>query len=776
MKLISLYIENFGCFSGFELDFNTGITTINRPNGFGKTTLAEFIRAMFYGFPRKTKTLEKSKRQKYTPWNGGSFGGSLVFAYEGKRYRIERSFGSTPKGDTFTLIDLTSNRRSNRFSADIGMELFGLDSDSFERSTYLPQMQEEGILTTAAIQAKLSNLVEDSSDVGNYDKAITILRAKRSALIPYRGSGGSVAETAGQMTQLQLQLDLAQQRYRQLLDLREEAARTEKRLEHIKTALGQIQQKQSAAAAYAVQAVRQGEYQRLCQAYEQICMQIDAIFDAYPAGFPELSELSTAEATADRLAVLENQIACMATDVQPKEHLRNRMGTERPLPSQEELAMCRRKCEAFTDFQQKLHEAEAALTKQMQMERDVLAMQPPKSPATAVIAAWAISLSAVGAGAVLMYMQQYLYGAVALGIGVAAMAVAAAQMLTRSKRRNGQLLKQQQASDQRIAAAQEHVAALRRQSGQCCEEIVQFLGDFGIDVPPQHFPAGLARLEHKVGAYDRFRQWKAVSTQLRSELEDCFLRYGQKPEGDLRIKLRQMRDALQEYRMLGERKQKLAGQLAQMEREFPQISSALPPQAEDESALEEQARSLLHTDAELTEMLLRQKQDIRLLQAQTEQIPSLQEELERLQGQLTADRESVRILDETMAFLQQARECLSTAYMGTIRSRFDCYLGQLGVSTGEKYLIDTELQVQLERMGQTRELAYFSAGQTDLVMLCMRLALVDALFKAEDMFIILDDPFVNLDDVHTAQACKLLQTLAQKRQIIYLTCHSSRSI
>ena len=254
------------------------------------------------------------------------------------------------------------------------------------------------------------------------------------------------------------------------------------------------------------------------------------------------------------------------------------------------------------------------------------------------------------------------------------------------------------------------------------------------------------------------------------------MRYGQKPEGDLRIKLRQMRDALQEYRMLGERKQKLAGQLAQMEREFPQISSALPPQAEDESALEEQARSLLHTDAELTEMLLRQKQDIRLLQAQTEQIPSLQEELERLQGQLTADRESVRILDETMAFLQQARECLSTAYMGTIRSRFDCYLGQLGVSTGEKYLIDTELQVQLERMGQTRELAYFSAGQTDLVMLCMRLALVDALFKAEDMFIILDDPFVNLDDVHTAQACKLLQTLAQKRQIIYLTCHSSRSI
>ena len=75
-----------------------------------------------------------------------------------------------------------------------------------------------------------------------------------------------------------------------------------------------------------------------------------------------------------------------------------------------------------------------------------------------------------------------------------------------------------------------------------------------------------------------------------------------------------------------------------------------------------------------------------------------------------------------------------------------------------------------------RELAYFSAGQTDLVMLCMRLALVDALFREENMFVILDDPFVNLDDTHTAQGCALLRNLAAKRQILYLTCHSSRHI
>ena len=58
MKLISLYIENFGCLHQYDLEFRDGLTVIREPNGFGKTTLAEFIRAMFYGFPRAAKTLD----------------------------------------------------------------------------------------------------------------------------------------------------------------------------------------------------------------------------------------------------------------------------------------------------------------------------------------------------------------------------------------------------------------------------------------------------------------------------------------------------------------------------------------------------------------------------------------------------------------------------------------------------------------------------------------------------------------------------------------------
>ena len=112
--------------------------------------------------------------------------------------------------------------------------------------------------------------------------------------------------------------------------------------------------------------------------------------------------------------------------------------------------------------------------------------------------------------------------------------------------------------------------------------------------------------------------------------------------------------------------------------------------------------------------------------------------------------------------------------MGPIRESFTGLMGRMTGEAREKILVTPELEVKLERNGESRDLAAFSAGQTDLVMLCMRLSLVDALFRGTKPFVILDDPFINLDDRHTAEALRLIRDLAKDRQIIYLTCNSSR--
>ena len=81
--------------------------------------------------------------------------------------------------------------------------------------------------------------------------------------------------------------------------------------------------------------------------------------------------------------------------------------------------------------------------------------------------------------------------------------------------------------------------------------------------------------------------------------------------------------------------------------------------------------------------------------------------------------------------------------------------------------IDIKLNVKIEEYGEKKEIDYLSTGYRDLIGICMRLALIEALFENED-------PFVNLDEEKIEKAKEIVQELSKKYQIIYFVCHESR--
>ena len=90
--------------------------------------------------PRHLQKIPRRKRaQKYTPWQGGAFGGSLEFESDKGRFRIERFFGAKESDDSFALYDLSSNKPTDVYTESLGEELFGIDADGFERTVYLSQ-------------------------------------------------------------------------------------------------------------------------------------------------------------------------------------------------------------------------------------------------------------------------------------------------------------------------------------------------------------------------------------------------------------------------------------------------------------------------------------------------------------------------------------------------------------------------------------------------------------------------------------------------------------
>ena len=109
MQIRRIQIADFGKLHDMELDFSEGFQTITGENGWGKSTMAAFIKAMLYGMEATTRrSLLENERRHYQPWQGGAYGGSIEFTAGGKTYRAERTFGSKEKDDTFVLNELST--------------------------------------------------------------------------------------------------------------------------------------------------------------------------------------------------------------------------------------------------------------------------------------------------------------------------------------------------------------------------------------------------------------------------------------------------------------------------------------------------------------------------------------------------------------------------------------------------------------------------------------------------------------------------------------------
>lgn len=344
MRLIRCRVENFGKLHHYMIDFDRDLTVIQEANGAGKSTLAAFICAMFYGFPRANKNLTKDYRHKYLPWQGGRFGGNLEFEFEGKKYRIDRTFGERPNLDTFNLYDAETLQKSTRFSKDIGIELFGLDADSFERSTYMPQQHDQTGFSTVGIQAKLNNLVDDTNDISNFDKAVEALRKKRTTFQAYRGTGGEVYLAKSKISDLQLQIEACEKDRADTEKMNQEIDRLETDLNVQQDAIRLLREKLVRASDAAARQTMQQQYENLLKQKDSLVETINKIHEQYPKGVPQESDLQQLETALDTLAAMPAESVDSQSWRQTQAFLdANRERFRTGIPSDERIVQYQRK-------------------------------------------------------------------------------------------------------------------------------------------------------------------------------------------------------------------------------------------------------------------------------------------------------------------------------------------------------------------------------------------------------------------------------------------------
>ena len=128
-------------------------------------------------------------------------------------------------------------------------------------------------------------------------------------------------------------------------------------------------------------------------------------------------------------------------------------------------------------------------------------------------------------------------------------------------------------------------------------------------------------------------------------------------------------------------------------------------------------------------------------------------------------------------YLEKARISYAKKYQAPVNAKFKEYFDIVSDNTDSNmYSFDIHNNLLKNEAGQYREIRFLSSGCKDLAGICMRFAFIDSMYKDKKPFIILDDPFVNMDTFSINNAHRLIEKLAKKYQILYFTCHNSRTM
>lgn len=180
MYILNLYIRGFGKLKNFELTFNNKINIIEGNNEAGKSTIHNFIKAIFYGLEKtRGRASKTSIYNKYEPWDKGEYGGYIRIKKDNIIYRIERDFYKNTI-DSLTLINENTSQKLSNPSDFMTSLLNNLSSSAFSNTISISQLKSS---TDSSMTNELKDYIANMNNTGNetlnISKAIDFLKAKR---------------------------------------------------------------------------------------------------------------------------------------------------------------------------------------------------------------------------------------------------------------------------------------------------------------------------------------------------------------------------------------------------------------------------------------------------------------------------------------------------------------------------------------------------------------------------------------------------------------------
>ncbi len=707
MKLLSAYIENFGKICKQDILFNENLTSFCYENGYGKTTIATFIRVMFYGMASYKTSSKFNDREHYFPFDGGKYGGNLTFENDGKIYKIVRFFDK--KSEVRDEVTLYENDVQIPLVESLGKWVFGVDEASFSRTLYFDEPSAIS-KTSSDVTFKLTGIVEGEDEdgfenaVANLDKALKKL--KRT------GRKGELFDIADKILNLKAEIE----------NLKQIDASLEAKYEKRKELLSKLSVLEEELKRVSAQKIKENDfltYEGYLADAHKVKSQIEQVKQDYEQGFPTAGEISELLACVEKIAELNAKkplVDIANSDLNKLESLR--VAFAGGVPSDSDLEAVKADINHHNDLKN--------------------SKKQPNFPLLIMgVAEIAVSI-------VLVLLSMY-WGLIFTGLGIT--------FILLSFIVNG---KSQGSSDE----------ALKKAKG--------YLEKFGVFNP--NLLEGVYELKSKKSEYERLLgeiakksdQLKGINEELnasKSFINGVLTKYKIIPAVNIKEQINGIASDVSFIRQ----KELDYKTLIQRAESF-KAEKSLDKKPENFSNYDDVKNKI----NELIEEIKGVEREIKNAEDDVEALLDKQNELSSLIEEQEELNKRYKILTLTLEYLQKSEESLKARYINPVKNTFVAYADKLLKVLGEKVIMDKNFELYFERSGENKSREYLSAGQKVLCDMCLRLALLDNMYGSNSPFIILDDPFITLDEANLKKALELLKELANDRQIVYFTCHSDR--
>ena len=712
MRLISIRIENFGKLNNFDLTLDNGKNVILHDNGYGKTTLATFIKVMFYGFEDEGARKVVRERDKYKPWQGGVYGGTIRFEAGGRIYALRRTFGDKPVNDEFEIRDTATNIISNDYSLNIGEELFLLDAESFKKAMYIGQ-NSVMTSTTGRINSHVTTGADALEDLDGFDRAIKAIEDRQNN-ISERRKTGELYKKKEELSAIEREITKEESLNHSYSDLCA-------RISDCKSAIGKLKAEEDNLYVKQKEISRKKDLTALKKEYDLLAGAVTATGNKVKEYKAEFKGRIVSEAEVEVMLTRNTELisAKSAADAHKL--------------SEEEL---RRMDELKTEISRGTEEPEIG-------HKPVY--NKPIMEAIGII----VAILGMAAGAAIMIMSRnYVVGGILIGIGLALLAGSVIFMFARKNKYR-----------MAVATWQAEVAAEKKRL-----EDMRHLNEIEYD-----------RLSSKKSEYEsKSVEALKIRGEIAEFLAGAGIVAEANPMQQL-LSLQDLTVNYRHAMLACEEAGKKLESFIKGTPDIEEVKACTKTESVDElTDINARLKEIDIEEDSIKANLKIYDGNLEELNELFEGIEDAKSRRDVLSEEIAAGRKEAVILEKTNGYLQQAKASFISRYTAPVLDAFKKYYGMLA-DDKEKFLLDANINITKEEEGAQREIEALSSGNRDLVGLALRMAFVSAMTKKERPFIIMDDPFVNFDTRRVERAKRFLNEISKEYQVIYRTCYDTRA-